>query len=194
LFSFFQNSGKTETTFPVTDSTTTPRNVQSGHQRFYPTNPSSKINYNPDQTPGHDQQSHSNQTTTVANDTSLKGQSNSSQTKPFYNNPQAGGMVIYYSPDAGGYSRKFDTDNEKPSLLKENADREANHLFDNDNDSELSETRSNKSFIKRPMSFIKALEMSDKLEKQASNRQPANTKGRDEARQSQYEMNYEISV
>jgi len=60
----------------------------------------------------------------------------------------------------------------------------------------------NPHFIKRPMSFMKALEMTDKIEKNDPNnqlspqsrqfqRQSANSA---DDRQSQYEMNYEISV
>ncbi|XP_054153035.1 palmitoyltransferase ZDHHC8-like [Oppia nitens] len=74
--------------------------------------------------------------------------------------PGGGGMVIYYSPDAGCLSE--------------------------------TELERNQSFLKRPMSFIKALEMTDKMDRNEHKERASSETTTD--RQSQYEMNYEISV
>lgn len=97
-----------------------------------------------------------------------------------------GGMVIYYSPDAGCISNsKFNSESElqKFKNLSISSDYESS-TSNKDFNFNL-----NDKMVKRPMPFVKALEITNKLDqsKQAKNENSDN-------RQSQYEMNYEISV
>ncbi|KAJ6218459.1 hypothetical protein RDWZM_009616 [Blomia tropicalis] len=117
------------------------------------------------------------------------------------NEPQhgpEGGMVIYYSPDAGFISNskyRSETELQKfagstPSIANhEIAVTSSDFGYDSRDNCQIRE--------KRPMPFLKALEMSNKMEKGNlfTNEQtkPLTTKETDN-RQSQYEMNYEISV
>lgn len=122
------------------------------------------------------------------------------------NNSQTGGLVIYYSPDAGNYIRNSKSDN----IVKFTSEKELQKLprhhqfhqtsLDNsrieDDTIDSSDAQSVSNFVKRPPSFTKALEMSSKLERTGSSSRSSQSspKSPDEARQSQYEMNYEISV
>ncbi|KAF7487764.1 Palmitoyltransferase ZDHHC5 [Sarcoptes scabiei] len=101
-----------------------------------------------------------------------------------------GGILIYYSPDAGGggYVANCSKFNSETELQKYN---KTQYKYINDEPIDLSE----KFTSKRPMKFQKALEISNKIEQ--ANRQSIAArieKSNQSNRQSQYEMNYEISV
>ena len=105
-----------------------------------------------------------------------------------------GGLVIYYSPDAGciADSAKFRSESELPQTGREAALKQRVSTTP-----DYKSAQSSSHPMKRPMSFMKALEMTDKLEHnihsspRQQRRQAANS---EDNRQSQYEMNYEISV
>lgn len=107
----------------------------------------------------------------------------------------SGGLVIYYSPDAGCISEaaRFRSESELHTAIEGRQAREAAHR----QRQTIASTHSGSHPMKRPMSFMKALEMTDKLEHnhhlspRQQRRQTGNT---EDNRQSQYEMNYEISV
>lgn len=103
-------------------------------------------------------------------------------------------MVIYYSPDAGCASEPKTPESQlKEQLNQRNSGGDNSDHFVNTSH-----------FTKRPMSFMKALEMADKLERfeghspSPKQRQPnlldTSSSVSNENRQSQYEVNYEISV
>lgn len=119
-----------------------------------------------------------------------------------------GGMLIYYSPDAGGgayisTNNKFNSETELQKYKNSQflyideqppydlSDHHSYHHHNNHQQSHNHHTH----YYKRPMPFQKALEISNKLEQQ--NKKQNSTKNNDTSsnnRQSQYEMNYEISV
>lgn len=107
-----------------------------------------------------------------------------------------GGMVIYYSPDAGVISnskysseselQKFTSSTPTSQFQSDKSAVEGDYGFD-----------SRDKMLKRPMPFLKALEISNKMEKGSlfSESQTKSLAAKDtDNRQSQYEMNHEISV
>ncbi|RWS30432.1 uncharacterized protein B4U80_06927 [Leptotrombidium deliense] len=123
-----------------------------------------------------------------------------------------GGMVIYYSPDAGcSINTEVDENLATKFASESELQRLRQHANDMNNTPESKPT--NPHFAKRPMSFMKALEMSDKIERHHSHKNQPDSSGiiknsrnaqigvktvnaveDTNARHSQYEMNYEIAV
>lgn len=93
-------------------------------------------------------------------------------------------MVIYYSPDAGVSSNS-----------KYNSETELQKFISSTPTIQHDGYDSKEKMLKMPMPFLKALEISNKMEKNNlfSDQKSLNVKDTDN-RQSQYEMNYEISV
>ena len=111
-----------------------------------------------------------------------------------------GGLVIYYSPDAGCItdSTKFCSETELQQIGREVGAKQRMSCGTPDHSTGHSNAM-NTHFVKRPMSFMKALEMTDKMDRndhnnQLSPRQLQRPPNNEDNRQSQYEMNYEISV
>lgn len=120
-----------------------------------------------------------------------------------------GGMLIYYSPDAGGgayisTNNKFNSETELQKYKNSQFlyideqppyDLSDPHTYHNNHQQSH---HHHTHYYKRPMPFQKALEISNKLEqqnkKQNSIKNNDNTNSNNNNRQSQYEMNYEISV
>jgi len=195
-------SGKKETTFAVSsDSPTSPSQISanSGQTHYYNEKPG-MLNYYNSQRPISPAKSTSN--------SEISTQSQNRSVAPG-GGPGGGpgGMVIYYSPDAGCMpeTAKFCSETELQRL------REHQPLHKQRNsgtpDHTLTQSTNATHFVKRPMSFMKALEMTDKIERadslnnqlsprqqQIQRRNDSQTTNGDENRQSQYEMNYEISV
>lgn len=98
-----------------------------------------------------------------------------------------GGMVIYYSPDAGCISNsKFNSETELQKF--KNIPIPMSHEIP----ALSSEFKYNDKFLKRPVPFMKALEITNKIDQ---SKQSTLTKSENsDNRKSQYEMNYEISV
>ncbi|XP_046919064.2 zinc finger DHHC-type containing 8 [Dermatophagoides farinae] len=123
------------------------------------------------------------------------------------NGPE-GGMLIYYSPDAGyavnshnNHSNKFNSETELQNLSSSSKNGNFLQYIDEDSldfgpNSSCSDTTTiSKNYFKRPMPFQKALEISNKIEHQNKNATGRNVESSvNNNRQSQYEMNYEISV
>jgi len=107
-----------------------------------------------------------------------------------------GGMVIYYSPDAGAMSNsKYSSESELQKFTSSTPPSQHMHP-DKSVDNDFSYDSRDK-ILKRPMPFLKALEISNKMEKGSLFSDQAKSltvKEADTNRQSQYEMNYEISV
>lgn len=115
-------------------------------------------------------------------------------------------MVIYYSPDAGVMSNsKYCSETELQKFNPSSASSIAYRSAEKKHDFERAyESRGDKLLAKRPMPFLKALEMSNKMEKSSLFNEQAGGKSATttlttktdttDNRQSQYEMNYEISV
>lgn len=176
-------SGKTETTFPATSEQVRSPSQISAHLPFnYLNNPINTGN----------QKISSPAKSASISEISTQLQHQMQQHQNFGDRP--GGMMIYYSPDAGCMS---DSSNSK---VPSETDRSRTEQYRNNSDSGVnsSEHVNNSSyFAKRPMSFMKALEMNDKLEPTSNNnttQQNVSTYSNDDSRYSQYEMNYEISV
>ncbi|XP_053206770.1 palmitoyltransferase ZDHHC8-like [Panonychus citri] len=82
----------------------------------------------------------------------------------------------------------FDVNNSTPTTINSSSNSAANSS---------NNTTNQPHFAKRPISFVKALEMSNKLERVGASTRPVVSPAKnvaDDSRQSQYEMNYEISV
>ncbi|RWS00289.1 putative palmitoyltransferase ZDHHC8-like protein [Dinothrombium tinctorium] len=157
-------SGKTETTFPVLSSP-----IENSHrmQQTLPYN-CSNMNYNYSGIHGahnmhHEHYYHHSRPISPAKSTSIgeiSTQTYSQQQQQRSDGPP-GGMVIYYSPDAGyqtsdqNVSTKFSSESELQKLR--------NYSNEAANTPEIKS--GNIHFQKRPMSFMKALEMSEKLER-----------------------------
>ena len=103
-------------------------------------------------------------------------------------------MVIYYSPDAGVMSSnsKYNSETELQKFSSPTASSQHHRsVHNNDFGYEPREK-----LLKRPMPFSKALEISNNMESNLfadQGRATLTTRDTDN-RQSQYEMNYEISV
>ena len=118
------------------------------------------------------------------------------------NNSQTGGLVIYYSPES--YTKKSNSDSKFASeteLQKLHTSLDSSSMPETDGSFDLNNTsnsgnssaNANLHFAKRPISFIKALENIERAGASRPVTSPAKNHAED-SRQSQYEMNYEISV
>ena len=131
------------------------------------------------------------------------------------NAQQQSGVVVYYSPEEASNSlmiTDLDSVGNKFASETELAKLKEHLIYNNAETSNLTKQQnSNKKyfFSKRPMSFKKALEITEQLDRNSSHGVPNNNNlnnknasksndaadsNKDDNRKSQYEMNYEISV
>lgn len=188
-------NGKKETTFAVSDNLSSPSQISAncGQQIHYYNEKPGMMNYYNSQRPISPAKSTSiSEITTQSQNRSVAGGGVPTGGVPT-GGGGPGGMVIYYSPDAGCMSetelQRLREQQHKQRTSGETPDHNMTH------------------FVKRPMSFMKALEMTDKIERtdsplnqlsprqqQIQRRNESQPTNNDDNRQSQYEMNYEISV
>jgi hypothetical protein len=192
-------NGKKETTFAVSSDNTSPPSqitANSGQTHYYNEKPGI-LNYYNSQRP-----------ISPAKSTSNNEMSTQSQNRSIAPGGGPGGMVIYYSPDAGCLpeTAKYCSETEL-QRVREQQQQNKQRSSSGTPDHSFSSSSNATHFVKRPMSFMKALEMTDKIERtdspqnqlsprqqQIQRRNDSQSTNSDESRQSQYEMNYEISV